>query len=218
MLLLAIKYEVQYIVTYGMALLKECFPNDLNFLPEYREEEPPVAMSEPDAIAVVHLARATGNEAILPTVFYACTGLPPTVIVNGIKYGDDEVKLSYDDQMVCLEAIPKLLKMTARIIEVFMDGSLHELQIPCDNYHPCRNVFHYLATQAIKEQIHVTTRCFRRLYPWADEELEDIELPLCLKCDHALDLELTMAAHTAWEELGELFGIANWDPNGLRES
>lgn len=200
-------------MTQGMARLKACFHPDLNFLPEWRRTQPTVIMEDADALTAVLLVRAAGDEEMLPATLYVCSGLPPMVIAHHMWYGDEEVKLSHQDQPRCLEAIPQLLAMRGRIVDAFLRGSLHdpgEEPGPCAKRGVCRKMFHLLAMQAAKDQIRSTTRFFSSLRPWVDKTLQVIQQQLFTKCREALSQELTTDTHTDWCELGNAFGLPDW--------
>ncbi|KAH9916597.1 uncharacterized protein BXZ73DRAFT_53737 [Epithele typhae] len=121
------KYEIDFLVKIGIEKLRYYYPTNFYFSLKIQDPPLPEACS---CIAVVNIARLTGNSSMLPYALYLCAKLPADDLVRGFSARPDRPldQLSPTDLARCITARTKLsMENMKRLLALVPRSSCKEI-------------------------------------------------------------------------------------------
>ncbi|KAI0337039.1 hypothetical protein BDW22DRAFT_1488572 [Trametopsis cervina] len=215
LLLLAIKYKVSHIINSGISRLEALYPSDYDNWTEWvHQEEPATGNVEivcEDSVAVVEIARATGRTELLPVALYASLMVDWKDFLKGKEYGPDTVKLSAEDQILCLNAQDKLREISVRIGEILLGEALNGPGAHCQTRPECWKAYRELASTATRSSF-TDIGCFCSSVGFIQGLEAKQTKKRCSKCVQYLTKKIEEREREEWQTLGDVFGIPDWPP------
>lgn len=195
------KYQMTRLLEQALTYLKTYYTNDYEAWQKEERWNPPGFQDE-EAIGVVNLARFLGETSLLPTALLACCQLGRDLIDGFAREDGTREQLTLDDIGLCLEAKPRLVQESTRIV-------LHVFEpmasLKCLTAGKCRGGFRRLLKMVEDRVVEVVVtdpfRClFNRLGANADVEL-------CQYCRAMAESRDSGMKQAAWARLPEILGI-----------
>nr|VWP00495.1 N/A [Ganoderma boninense] len=203
------KYDMTELVAHGFSYLKTYFPTTYKAREQCPNYRPP-AFSAEHAIAVVNLARAFNEPALLPCALLACTTLlEPRTLILGFERTDGVwEKLSEDDLVRCMNARGMLFATSVSgAIRVFKSKP----SSACSRYTQCQ-----AELQKMLEGLDGVVKRFADLHDPTQSRLKlykNIGRRVCVACHEMLKERNTKEQRDAWVALPGLLGVEveGWD-------
>lgn len=196
MIILADKYEVDYVRAVALARLNRILPLDT-------PETPPIAFRPEDYIGLVNLARTFNLPHLLLFALFTCCELPLHNLTSKVSYGHGQFEqLSQNDLRLCLRAVDTLSKTNTSRLNLFLDFLPGERCVDPDR---CMDSIHNVTRAASGKQ------CFTSLYILRPIEAVLPELNnLCDCCRRILIHQLRAYRKATWMSLGQIFEVEAW--------
>ncbi|GJF00195.1 hypothetical protein PsYK624_164750 [Phanerochaete sordida] len=226
--LLAHKYNVHAILNEVSERLSLAFPAILEQsdiwidLPKYiKSLDCAVHCTQSDLIGVVDLATRLDFPAVRVMGLYHICRLDPSMVWDGVRYGDEHVQLPLDDLRLIAVASRRLCEANTRVMSCIAMLHAYPSTFPRDTdcMAPafCTPTTRNMLTDAIDNDCFAMPAPLDRLDRWIDEETADLSVSpqgLCPSCSVALKQAVNIMRHEALEGLGEIFGVQPWPPAG----
>lgn len=212
LLWLGFTYGVDYIVKHALRTLTLVFPSGR--LEDWKPLRKTVKIvklgmfegEREDLAACINVLRKLRRmQNVLPVIFYAyCQLVPIAAIAAQYTEEKEEYHLSDEDLVTCLKAIPKLVEHKRKVLDAFTDKSI---AANCEDENQCRAAFARIR-KAMKgaespDALEDLSAKYRTYKSWK---------LLCAACREQCETELQRRRLTVWQQLGEIFDIAEWSP------
>ena len=170
-----------------------------------------IRMRRADAIAVVALVRLLGCHEILPLAFYICCSLGE-VLVTGVTYGAEVVRLEPNDLKTCLAGREILVKENTDVMKAFIEGLQTDARPKdCTQPHLCSRASKRLALLAMEDGLFSDPKPCDEVDVWLDESYgAHPESKPCHRCNAALRSAIRERQENVWQKLGKIFGVEPW--------
>ncbi|GJE89901.1 hypothetical protein PsYK624_060130 [Phanerochaete sordida] len=173
-----------------------------------------LTIRDQDSIAVVALCRLLEMPDILPIVLYeCCSPISAVLLVRGVIYDDEVVRLTEEDTVLCLRARQSLIAETARMYRAFTVTP----RAGCRSPQTCAAKLERLLARAVDQDVLSDPSPLNQWVLFATEECKSAGSEPCTLCAAALMDSLDNAAEDVWRKLGQIFGVAPWPPNSAGE-
>ncbi|GJE88561.1 hypothetical protein PsYK624_046440 [Phanerochaete sordida] len=212
----AVKYEVKEVLTEARSRLSRLLPTenmgdwDANLRPD--GEKTSIRMEQLDRADLPRMVRVLGMQRELAIALYACCCTRDlSFIADGVRYGDETVRLSDADMLRFVRGRTALALESSRIAKTFLQfgrGSLHE-PAGCKE---CRPAFQYLGIAAVVSGFFCTPSALGPYGPWLTRMAAQPHSKLCKACDTAVQGVIDQRREQAWQKLGTIFDVPNWPP------
>lgn len=215
MLILSFKYDVQHIREEALRRLVTWFPSSLagwDRLRRLEQEDPLVAVTFDDGVAVVNLARKFDLPGLLPVAFYQCSCMHLEDLLKPMKFGSATEMLSQNDLAIALAGVADLDELVSQLLGVFLH---HAPDRVCSDPDNCRRTMRRLL-----RKLHTGCGLFSKKWIFEPaENIPDLEAlaeggGCCSSCRRYIFEAFERRRRRAWARLGEIYGVKPWPIEG----
>lgn len=214
--IVSVKYKVQEIIDEVLSRLSKYFPSRSlaqwdkiawrggamvrsSFNPQL------IHIVEEDVVAVIALARLLHAKHILPAAFHVLHSLSPTMLLDGVTYDGEVVRITDDDMQIFLSGRKKLLQANTRVMRTFLDfATTPELRpAKCVSPTHCQKAAELLSAAAIDDLLYAKATPCDSLRDWLDKmQGGRTDTKPCSACRKAMNKIIDERRQEAWKPLG----------------